>query len=114
MGVAQEQPGIICVASLPPGGLAHTRYLCKRLRSQFPEMRILVGRFGLRGNVEQNRTELRESGANEMATTILEMRTQLNALTPVLVGETMGVADKAQELAPDHPEAPGPLEAVAT
>jgi hypothetical protein len=112
--VAQEQPGIICLASLPPGGLAHTRYLCKRLRSQFPEMRILVGRFGLRGNIEQNRTELRESGATEMATTILEMRTRLHALTPVLVGETGATEDRAHELAADHPEAPGPLEAVAT
>ena len=91
--VAAEQPALICLASLPPGGLAHTRYLCKRLRTHFPEVRILVGRWGLRGNVEHNHTQLREAGANEMATTVLETRTQFHALLPVLVTDVPPAPD---------------------
>ena len=56
--VAERRPGAVCIAAIPPGGLAHTRYLCKRLRSRFPELRILVGRWGAQditttGSVQQ-------------------------------------------------------------
>ena len=35
--VAEKSPRSICIVSLPPGGLAQTRYLCKRLRARFPD-----------------------------------------------------------------------------
>jgi predicted PurR-regulated permease PerM len=85
--IEQTPPALICIASLPPGGLAHTRYLCKRLRSQFPEVRILVGRWGLRGNLDQNLSQLRAAGADDMTTSILDTRSRLNALIPVLFNE---------------------------
>jgi hypothetical protein len=44
--VAERRPAAVCIATIPPGGLAHTRYLCKRLRSRFPDLKILVGRWG--------------------------------------------------------------------
>src|SRR5206468_1131788 len=43
----EEHPAVICVGALPPGGVAHTRYLCKRLRARFPGVKIVVGRWGL-------------------------------------------------------------------
>ena len=42
---------VIVIGSLPPGGLAHTRYLCKRIARQFPDARLVVGRWGLAGEV---------------------------------------------------------------
>ncbi len=72
-------PGLICIAALPAGGLAHTRYLCKRLRVPLPETRILIGRWGLLTGIEQNQEQLREAGAEEMDTTILATRTRLTA-----------------------------------
>jgi predicted PurR-regulated permease PerM len=45
--VTERQPAAVCIAATPPGGLAHTRYLCKRLRARFPELKILVGRWGV-------------------------------------------------------------------
>jgi hypothetical protein len=75
---------LICVASIPPGGLARTRYVCKRLRKQFPEMAILVGRWGLKGNLEQNRELLLAAGANQVGATLLETRKQVNEWLPVL------------------------------
>jgi predicted PurR-regulated permease PerM len=38
------KPHLICITSVPPGGLAHARYLCKRLRARLPEVPILVVR----------------------------------------------------------------------
>jgi len=35
-----------CIVALPPGGLTHGRYLCKRLRARFPERSIILLRPG--------------------------------------------------------------------
>jgi methylmalonyl-CoA mutase cobalamin-binding subunit len=84
---AETSPAVICVGSLPPGGLAHTRYLCKRLRARFPAAKIVVGRWGLKGDVEENRERLQEAGADLVATTLAETRDQLTTWWPVLQGE---------------------------
>jgi methylmalonyl-CoA mutase cobalamin-binding subunit len=83
----EKEPAVVCIGALPPGGLAHTRYLCKRLRARLPEARIVVGRWGLKGNVEQNQEQLREAGADQVETTLLETRTHLHAWLPVLAQE---------------------------
>ena len=89
---AQQRPAVICIASLPPGGLAQARYLCKRLRAPLPEIKILVARFGLRGNLDSNREQLLEAGADLMATTLLEARDQLVAWLPALSSEPRAAA----------------------
>jgi hypothetical protein len=75
--VAEERPSIVCVGSLPPGGLAHTRLLCKRLRVRFGSLKIVVGRWGLTHNLDQNREQLTTAGADQFATTLHETCTQL-------------------------------------
>ena len=82
--VAEQAPALVCIGALPPGGLAHTRYLCKKLRARFPEVKIVVGRWGLTGNVEANREQLQDAGADLTATTILETRSQLTSLLSIL------------------------------
>jgi predicted PurR-regulated permease PerM len=80
----EKKPAIFCIASLPPGGMAHTRYLCKRLRSQLPDLKIVVGRWGQKGSVEETEKLLREIGADLVAMTLLETRDQMTAWLPVL------------------------------
>ena len=47
----------------------------------------MVGRWGLTDGVEANREQLRDAGADLMATTLRETRGQLNSLLPVLMQE---------------------------
>jgi predicted PurR-regulated permease PerM len=75
--VRQEQPKAICIASVPSKGLAHTRYLCKRLRSQFADLKILIGCWGLKQDLEQTRKRLIAAGADQVGATLLETRDQL-------------------------------------
>src|SRR5262249_26437827 len=51
--INEEHPAAVCIASLPPGGVSHARYLCKRLRGHFPELKILVGRWGQKDGFEE-------------------------------------------------------------
>ena len=85
--VAEQSPSLVCIGALPPGGLAHARYLCKKLRARFPKVKIIVGRWGLTGGVEANREQFQDAGADLTATTMLETRSQLSSLLPILVQE---------------------------
>ena len=35
----EKQTGLVCIAAVQPGGLTHTRYLCKRLRA-VPDLKL--------------------------------------------------------------------------
>jgi predicted PurR-regulated permease PerM len=75
--VEQKQPRLICIGAIAPGGLAHARYLCKRIRARCPEVKILVGRWGFGGSLENARATLTSAGADRIAGTLVEARHQL-------------------------------------
>ena len=82
--VEEKQPQALCIASMPPGGLTRARYLCKRLRGRFPQLRIVVGRWGIMRDQEENRQQILKAGADHVHLTLLETRNHLNAWTPAL------------------------------
>jgi predicted PurR-regulated permease PerM len=78
--VEEKQPALICIGAVAPGGLAHARYLCKRIRARCPDAKIVVGRWGFSGNIETARTSLTATGADRIATTLIESRDQISQL----------------------------------
>jgi predicted PurR-regulated permease PerM len=83
--VTEARPEIVCIGSLPPGGLSHTRLLCKRLRAGFPDLKIVVGRWGLKTEaVRKNREQLLEAGADQFGTTLEETAVQLMQLQQLM------------------------------
>ncbi len=81
--VEEKRPALVCIGAPPPRGQAHTRLLCVRLRSRFPELKIIVGRWGLNQDVEKKREQLLSAGADEFATTLDETRRQIETLAPL-------------------------------
>jgi predicted PurR-regulated permease PerM len=86
--------GAVVVSALPPGGLAHTRYLCKRLRQRFPDLKIAVGLWGLEGNTDHARELLAAAGADHVGTTMLETRTRLTEWLPVFTAAAAQPEDR--------------------
>jgi predicted PurR-regulated permease PerM len=82
--VQKERPAVVCIGALPPGGLAQTRYLCMRLRAQFPDLKVIVGRWGLSENSERVREKLISAGADQVVTTLIEARSRLTPLIQAL------------------------------
>src|SRR5260370_1032831 len=83
--VEAARPDVICVSALPPSGLAQARYLCKRLRARYPDVRILVGRWGAPATGGESWDVLLSAGADHLSASLLEMRDQLSrvaALAP--------------------------------
>jgi predicted PurR-regulated permease PerM len=77
-------PAVICIASLPPGGGTQARLLCMRLRARFPDVKILVGRWGYVGDVKKMRAQLVSAGGSEVAITLEETCHQIDALRLLL------------------------------
>jgi predicted PurR-regulated permease PerM len=80
--IAEKNPALICFASLPPGGLAQTRYLCKRLRARFPDTKLIVGRWGSRTD---SSNALAAAGADKIGNTIVETRDHIIQLGQILL-----------------------------
>jgi hypothetical protein len=80
--VAEKCPAVISIVSLPPGGLAQTRYLCKRLRARFPDTRIIVGRLGTQSTNHQE--ALIAAGADKVATNMIELRNQIVQVSQII------------------------------
>ncbi|HEV8141619.1 MAG TPA: AI-2E family transporter [Methylomirabilota bacterium] len=86
--VEEMRPAGICVVALPPGGLAHTRYLLKRLRARFPEVGIVVGRWGSM-DIQEEARPLLAAGADRVGTTLATTREHVLELLPVAESSPM-------------------------
>ena len=62
-----RSPDLMCVVSSPPGGLAQTRYVCRRIRARLPDIRILVFRACVPEGARHGAEKLLEDGANSIA-----------------------------------------------
>ncbi|HEY5894652.1 MAG TPA: AI-2E family transporter [Chthoniobacterales bacterium] len=71
----------VCISVMPPSAIVHARYLCRKLRAQFPRMHIVVGIWGVAEDLADSVTRLRESGANEVVSTFADALAQLNKYT---------------------------------
>jgi predicted PurR-regulated permease PerM len=78
----EEKTDVVCVTALVPDGFLHARYLCKRLRGQFPELRIVAAVVERDEARNVRRRELLAS-ANEVAASLSEAAHQIQSLAPV-------------------------------
>jgi hypothetical protein len=72
-----HRPALLCIGAVAPGGLSQARHLCKRLRSQCPELKIVVGRWGLHDEMDTDRQHLLAAGADHVETTVLDTQRAL-------------------------------------
>jgi predicted PurR-regulated permease PerM len=81
--VEKKNPAGVCIGAVAPGGLAQARHLTSGLRARFPELKILIGRWGVTGDfgdIERQRKLLLAAGADEMATSLMETRDRIGQL----------------------------------
>jgi predicted PurR-regulated permease PerM len=86
--VHERRFSVVCIADLPPSPSSKTRYLVKRLRAVFPELRIIVGRWAPPALADESTQVLRDAGASHVDSTLLDTRNYLGGLldVPVLAG----------------------------
>ena len=96
--VEAERPDAICISAMPPAAVLHARYLCKRLRTRFPGVPILVGLWDARGDLRKATDRLTSAGANEVVTTASAAIEQIGRLLqPAIQGVRAEAADAPVE-----------------
>ena len=81
--VAEHSPRLVVVSHLPPEGLTLARYLVRRLRAQFADMPIVVGRWGETGGSAAAAERLTGVGASHVVFTLADARDRvLKAILP--------------------------------
>ncbi len=100
--VANESLAAICISSLPPDSIAHARYLCKKIRAAAPEVPIIVGRWGSRRIRQVDRDRLKDAGATEVVSTLLETRQWLQSRRTLFKVATPDVARLTPGISAGH------------
>jgi hypothetical protein len=78
--VSREKPQVACVSSVPPFGCMHARYLCRRLHSQFPELKVVCAIL-TEGDVDELKQRQPAVPTDELASSLKQALTQI--LSPI-------------------------------
>lgn len=68
---------VVCISVVAPSTVLHARYLCLKLRALLPKQKIVVGLWGATENVTDAARRVRDSGADEVVTTLADAVLQL-------------------------------------
>jgi hypothetical protein len=82
--IEHEAPAVVLLAGVGPGGTAHTRQLCKRIRAKFPTIKILVGRWAAGADLAQVKDAVLAAGADRVDASLAETQIELAGWAPVL------------------------------
>ena len=81
--VEKLAPDAACISVVSPSTVIQARYLCVKLKARFPQLRIVVGLWGTTQGVTDATKRLRDSGANEVMTTLNDAVIQLAQNMPI-------------------------------
>ena len=86
-----EKSGVdaACISVVSPSTVIQARYLCVKLRARFPQLKIVIGLWGTTQGVTDAARRLRDSGANEVVTTLEDAVVQFAKHAPTLAEQMM-------------------------
>jgi predicted PurR-regulated permease PerM/methylmalonyl-CoA mutase cobalamin-binding subunit len=88
LGLAEKADvDVICLSVVAPSTVIHARYLCLKLRAVMPNQKIVIGLWGATEDLAEATKRLRDSGADEVVTTLGEALVQIAKLAPPLPDE---------------------------
>lgn len=94
--IQQRGVSVVCMGAIIPGGTPESRYLAKRLNSSFPEIAVILARWGMQDE-KKERELTRLPGIKGLAATLAEARNY--------IVELVRIADHtiARSVEPVHP-----------
>ncbi len=78
---------VVCISVVAPSTVIHARYLCVKLRALLPKQKIVIGLWGSTEDLTETSKRLRDSGADEVVTTLAEALVQIAKLAPPMTDE---------------------------
>ena len=75
--IEEKKPAVVCISALPLRAQFNAKTLCRRLRGKRPDLKILVCRWALPGQQEQDHKPLHDAGATWVVASLREARNVL-------------------------------------
>jgi predicted PurR-regulated permease PerM len=75
--IAEMEPRLVVLSHLPPIGRTSARYVVRRLRARFPQLPLLVGRWGITADKTTNPQALTALGASSVVFTLATARDEI-------------------------------------
>lgn len=80
--IEENSPDVLAILSIPPGGIAHIRHVCKRVQARFPDLKIIIGRLGLHDEYhDMNKQQLSQISSGSVEFTLGNIITKLKQLS---------------------------------
>ena len=76
---------VLCISVVAPSTVIHARYLCLKMRAQFPKTKLVIGMWNITEGASEAAKRLRDSGADEVVTSLAEAVAQIRQLAPLIV-----------------------------
>jgi predicted PurR-regulated permease PerM len=83
--IKKHDAEVVVVSALPPASVSHARYLCKRVNVATPEVKMAVGLWTFKGDVERARTRMTCTASVPIETALRPMLDQIHQLVAPLV-----------------------------
>lgn len=80
-----DNPDLVVLAAMPPGGIPQVRYMCKEIRRVCPDMTIIVVCFAQLTNYDEMLVSLRSSGASYLTTSLGQTKLQIEKMLEELM-----------------------------
>lgn len=98
--VRESDAAVACISVVVPTTVIHARYVCAKLRKNFPDLKIIVGLWGRTENLTDATTALRDSGADDIVTTVAEAAERVAQYAPVPLDVEEDAQSKVGQNAP--------------
>jgi predicted PurR-regulated permease PerM len=79
--VSRGSHAIVCISALPPFAVGQARSLCRRLRSRFPNLQVVVGLWGFAGGVPKAQERVGPACTDAVCTNLTEALLQVRRLS---------------------------------
>jgi predicted PurR-regulated permease PerM len=80
--VEKADVDVVAISVVAPSTIIHARYLCLKVRAQFPRCKIVVGLWGATEGTTEAAKRLRDSGADEVVLSLADAVVQITKLAP--------------------------------
>ncbi len=78
--VQELKPCMVCVSAVPPWALLHARYMCMRLRAQYPDLKLVVGIWQSKIDSEKLKAKLPVSLVEQTVVTLADAVMRITAI----------------------------------
>jgi GAF domain len=81
--LAKADADVVCISVVEPSTVIHARYLCLKVRAQFPHIKIVIGLWGDTEDTTESAKRLRDSGADEVVFSLADAVVTIAKLAPL-------------------------------